>query len=739
MNKLHLILFLEFLALGGFSQCNFDNEIVSICSGTEYNYEAPEGYLFSWGLPEVIPAGSVLGATTGNSEQVFSQTLSISNTAQSILSYLVVPEGAGCNSGSSFVVTLTIKPVPEVISVSNQTHCAGSFSDPVIFSSDIPEATFSNWLNDFPETGIPSTGSGNIESIGLINPFSLPITSTIRTRASFNGCLSELSEVCTITVKPLPQVFGGSTQSVCFGESSSEVSLTASLSGSEVNWVNSNPSIGLPASGSGMFIPSFVPINNGTEIVSAEITAIPTFEGCQGAGLVVLQINANPEPVVDPLTSQELCSGEWTSEIVFTSPIIGTTYSAWTNTNPQIGLSSSGVGDIMSFLVMNGSTEIIESQISITPSVYGCVGQPSEVILIQVKPSPETTGSPQYQLICGQATVSGLQAFATIPGSSIAWTTINPLLINIPPGAEGSLLEEFEVSANYSQGNLFGTIEAISTYEGCSGSPFLYTIEVMPNPSTGFEHLIPLCSGQDVEQQFLMSQLENASLSWWNESPNIILSASGSGTSIPAFSVVNESEEPIITFIDILVEADGNCSTSVQQQIEILPEGYINDVEFLYNIVGDSVCFTIQNGVGLSTTSWDFGDQTISDQMNVCHRYDSDGEYIVNLNVINACGNAASFSDTLFYSTVGIESHNYSDFKVFPNPVVDNLQIEFNYVFENEEFYMSIFDISGREIRSFESLKQSKVSIYLGDVDSGNYFLHLRNRRLSKTINLIKL
>ncbi|TMI78957.1 MAG: gliding motility-associated C-terminal domain-containing protein [Bacteroidetes bacterium] len=52
--------------------------------------------------------------------------------------------------------------------------------------------------------------------------------------------------------------------------------------GAIVNWTNSNPSVGLPASGIGV-VPSFTAVNVTDEPISATITAKPVIGGCSGS------------------------------------------------------------------------------------------------------------------------------------------------------------------------------------------------------------------------------------------------------------------------------------------------------------------------------------------------------------------------------------------------------------------------------------------------------------------------
>ncbi len=81
-----------------------------------------------------------------------------------------------------------------------------------------------------------------------------------------------------ITVKPTPTVTSPGNTTACIGTATSAISFTGSSVSSTYSWVNNNPSIGLPSTGTGNITP-FTPTAAGT----ANITVTPTLDGCSGA------------------------------------------------------------------------------------------------------------------------------------------------------------------------------------------------------------------------------------------------------------------------------------------------------------------------------------------------------------------------------------------------------------------------------------------------------------------------
>lgn len=89
-----------------------------------------------------------------------------------------------------------------------------------------------------------------------------------------------------ITVVPTPSVNTVSNQTVCSGAMTSAVNFTGTQPNTVYTWTNSNPSIGLAASGTGN-ISSFTATNFTNAPVTATITVTPTLSNLGGKFLIV--------------------------------------------------------------------------------------------------------------------------------------------------------------------------------------------------------------------------------------------------------------------------------------------------------------------------------------------------------------------------------------------------------------------------------------------------------------------
>ena len=84
------------------------------------------------------------------------------------------------------------------------------------------------------------------------------------------------SQQFTITVNPTPNVTAPTQQTLCHGTTTQAVNFMGTLPGTIHRWINNNPAIGLPASGTGN-IPAFTTINTTSGYVTARVEVTPYY------------------------------------------------------------------------------------------------------------------------------------------------------------------------------------------------------------------------------------------------------------------------------------------------------------------------------------------------------------------------------------------------------------------------------------------------------------------------------
>ncbi|MBL0054801.1 MAG: LamG domain-containing protein [Chitinophagaceae bacterium] len=197
---------------------------------------------------------------------------------------------------------------------------------------------------------------------------------------SLNGCPA-LGPTCTgtprtftYTVNPTPTVDPVANQAVCNNSPTAAVNFTGFVPGTVYSWTNSDPSIGLAASGTGN-IASFTATNAGPAPVTATITVTPSYTNagvtCTGTP-ITFTITVNPTGQVDQPASQVVCNNTATAPVNFTTTVPGTIFD-WVNNTPSIGLAASGTGDIASFTATNATNAPVVATVTVTPSYVPAV------------------------------------------------------------------------------------------------------------------------------------------------------------------------------------------------------------------------------------------------------------------------------------------------------------------------------------------------------------------------------
>jgi hypothetical protein len=330
----------------------------------------------------------------------------------------VTPTLNGC-VGSTVSFTITINNEPILDPILDQEFCSNSIADVNDFST-IPAGSTYTWTSSNASIGLATSGSGNIPLFNAINATTGPITSTINVTPTINGCVGE--EVSfLVTIKPTPKIDAVSNQTLCANSPTSAINFTGT-SGATYNWVNSNSTIGLAASGTGN-IPSFTATNSSSVPSVASISATATVNGCT-SNSANFTITVNPNPLLNTVSNQTLCANTATVPVVFSSTPPSSIYS-WTNSNTSIGLAAGGSGNIPSFTAINSTTAPIIGIISVKAKVNGCISNTIN-FTITVNPLPIITVTPPSSTITpglsANLVASGALSYSWSPASGLSCT-----------------------------------------------------------------------------------------------------------------------------------------------------------------------------------------------------------------------------------------------------------------------------------------------------------------------------
>ncbi|MFY7910334.1 MAG: PKD-like domain-containing protein, partial [Emticicia sp.] len=414
------------------------------------------------------------------------------------------------------------------------------------------------------------------------------------------NCKSTVS-IATVTVNPIPTVNSILNKILCNGTNTTAISFTGSVSGTIFNWTNSNPAIGLAASGTGN-IAAFTAINLTNSPISGTITVTPSYTNngvtCTGTAQT-FTITVNPTPNVNPFTNQALCNGSQTTTIVMSGTVTGTVYD-WTNTNTNIGLAASGTGNIAAFTATNSTNLPISGTITVTPSftngVLTCTGTPQN-FTISVNPTP-TVNSVASQTLCSGSTTTAINLSGAVSGTVYNWTNSNTA-IGLAASGSGNIAA---FTAN-NTGNtpITANIVVTPSYSNngitCVGASQNFSITVNPIPVVNSITDQTLCNGSQTSAVVFTGTVSGTIYNWINTNTGIGLAASGSGN-IGAFTATNNGTSPIFSTITVTPSYTNNgiTCTGLPQSFDIT----VNPTPAVNPINNQTLC----NGSATNTVSF---------------------------------------------------------------------------------------------------------------------------------------
>ena len=325
---------------------------------------------------------------------------------------------------------------------------------------------------------------------------SVNATGTYSVTVTHAGLCSGTAAV-PVTVNPLGQVNQPASQVVCNNSNTAPVTFSTTNTGGGTTtyaWTNSNPGIGLAASGTGN-IALFTASNSGTSPVVATVTVTPTYTNaglsCSGPTRS-FTITVNPTAQVNQQANQSVCHNTTTTAVIFvTNNNGGTMTYTWTNSSPSIGLAANGSGNIPAFTAINTGTSPVVATIVVTPvftnGSIGCSG-PAMTFTITVKPLPVATITGSNNLCVN----SGYYNYATQPGmSNYAWTISSGGTITSGQGTNNLLVTWYSTGAQW-------VTVSYTNASGCSvaaPTQMLITVNPLPAAAGNIAGSATVCAG----------------------------------------------------------------------------------------------------------------------------------------------------------------------------------------------------------------------------------------------------
>ena len=385
-----------------------------------------------------VPASNFVSTPWGGT---FTWTNSNTSIGLGVTGTGEVPSFVATNStGSPIVATISVTPTVN--------GCLGTYNSYTITVSPIVTPTF-NMVDTLcfnsPAPTLPITSTNNIH--GSWTPAF--VNNQAEGIYTFTPNAGECATIYTLHVSIDTGVWVTvpSNITVCNGTVVPSTVFASTPAGATYTWTSSNPSIAMPASGSGN-VPSFTATNTGTSPMIATITVTPSISGlCSAPSTYVITVYPTPHMTVP--ANITACISSPLPVTAFSSNLSGTTF-AWTNSNPAIGLTAtSGTGNLPAFAATNSGSTPITSTFTVYPTNGTCIGTPVS-FTITVNPVQNVTASYSPNPGCLGQNIS-LSALPS--GGTYAWTgpssytsTLQNPTLTTPTWSSGT----FTVNATYS-------------------------------------------------------------------------------------------------------------------------------------------------------------------------------------------------------------------------------------------------------------------------------------------------
>lgn len=340
----------------------------------------------------------------------------------------------------SFMQTVTIKPTATLdFSLYQQLLCSGDSSVLFTMTADQP-GYYINWeITDTTNvTGVSIMSGGGVTPVTfdpllLLNNTSE--TGTVVIEASVE-CSSDSNDVHTITVNPQANInIDPLFYEICSGDTT-DIDITSNLDNVTFSWTTSGAAtiIG-EANGSGNNI-SQVLYNGGTTVDSMQYTVTIGNALCPGPDVVVT-VAVQPQLLINSNVDFVVCPGTQINPDNYISIPVGGTIT-WSNDNTNIGIGSSGTGDLPTWNAgANTTGSTISGTISVSVQLGSCPAVEDEfVVNILAAPDFNYTTTPVNGLDCitGIGVINGV---VNPVNSTVSWSgpgivsggnTLNPVI-----------------------------------------------------------------------------------------------------------------------------------------------------------------------------------------------------------------------------------------------------------------------------------------------------------------------
>lgn len=394
--------------------------------------------------------------------------------------------------------------------------------------------------------------AAGLSSTTVSNPTASPTTTTTYTIQVTDAVLTVATATVTITVNPLPTVNPTVSASMCNGSVYGGTTFFSTPGGATFTWTNSNPAIGLPASGVGN-VPSFTLTNPGSTTYGGNIVVTATLAGCTGPGYMY-NITVKPTPIASSPLTDTRCSGV-NCNFPLSSTVVGTTFS-WTTTGSGVTGNTASSGTVISQSVTTTGPVAGTASYVVTPIAAGCVGSTINPVLT-VNPIPTATATTSPLTRCSGDTVS-FAVTSNVAGTTFTWSSFATNTTGADASGTGTYIFDTLTATTAAAGTMVYVFTPVAA--GCTGSQAIPFVNVNPIPVVTATPSSPsICSGDNTSIN-LSSTVSGTTYSWISSMVTNITGESASGTSASINDVLTCSFAATGSVVYEIIPTAAGCS-----------------------------------------------------------------------------------------------------------------------------------------------------------------------------------
>lgn len=187
---------------------------------------------------------------------------------------------------------------------------------------------------------------------------------------------------------------------------------------------------------------------------------------------------------------------------------------------------------------------------------------------------------------------------------------------------------------------------------------------------------------------------------------------------------------------EVCLIAENDCTTDrLCKQVTVNCELPITDFSFIQS----KSTFNFQDLTNNGTKwIWSFGDDGVETIQNPQHSFQALGNYLVCLRSFNACNDFFTYClDVEVTELTGINDYTKFDGDIFPNPVVDRLNITFSDDIKSDDGIIKIYDITGKMLVQQQVINKENT-VDFSEIDAGVYIVTATSASYNWTHQIIK-